>query len=181
MYHYPHFGFSPFGFPAPLLLPLPHIRTTWFVLAWTLGSSYGNPMHHYGSHAEYGLDGRDWDHEKGVPPFFVEWHNRGSRRDTRSLNLKTQLNQKNQLSNFLLKIRTALSSRIFCGEKCKACEVVFYSLVYNYCWTTMKTILIVDNEPKIIQLVHDYLERAGFSILPLPIALRPTAGRSTLI
>lgn len=28
----------------------------------------------------------------------------------------------------------------------------------------MKTILIVDDEPKIIQLVRDYLERAGFSI-----------------
>jgi DNA-binding response OmpR family regulator len=29
----------------------------------------------------------------------------------------------------------------------------------------MKTILIVDDEPKITQLVRDYLERAGFSVL----------------
>ena len=29
----------------------------------------------------------------------------------------------------------------------------------------MKTILVVDDEPKITQLVRDYLERAGFSVL----------------
>jgi two-component system, OmpR family, alkaline phosphatase synthesis response regulator PhoP len=29
----------------------------------------------------------------------------------------------------------------------------------------MKTILVVDDEPKITQLVHDYLERAGFRVL----------------
>ena len=29
----------------------------------------------------------------------------------------------------------------------------------------MKTILVVDDEPKIAQLVRDYLERAGFSVL----------------
>ena len=29
----------------------------------------------------------------------------------------------------------------------------------------MKTILIVDDEPKIVQLVRDYLEHAGFSVL----------------
>ena len=28
----------------------------------------------------------------------------------------------------------------------------------------MKTILVVDDEPKITQLVRDYLERAGFSV-----------------
>ena len=28
----------------------------------------------------------------------------------------------------------------------------------------MKTILVVDDEPKIVQLVCDYLERAGFSV-----------------
>ena len=29
----------------------------------------------------------------------------------------------------------------------------------------MKTILVVDDEPKIVQLVRDYLERAGFRVL----------------
>ncbi len=29
----------------------------------------------------------------------------------------------------------------------------------------MKTILVVDDEPKIVQLVRDYLERAGFAVL----------------
>jgi two-component system, OmpR family, alkaline phosphatase synthesis response regulator PhoP len=29
----------------------------------------------------------------------------------------------------------------------------------------MKTILVVDDEPKIVQLVRDYLERAGFTVL----------------
>ncbi|HAV76124.1 MAG TPA: DNA-binding response regulator, partial [Anaerolineae bacterium] len=29
----------------------------------------------------------------------------------------------------------------------------------------MKTILVVDDEPKITQLVRDYLERAGFGVL----------------
>jgi two-component system, OmpR family, alkaline phosphatase synthesis response regulator PhoP len=29
----------------------------------------------------------------------------------------------------------------------------------------MKTILVVDDEPKITQLVHDYLERAGFGVI----------------
>jgi len=33
---------------------------------------------------------------------------------------------------------------------------------YNKC---MKTILVVDDEPKITQLVRDYLERAGFGVL----------------
>ena len=28
----------------------------------------------------------------------------------------------------------------------------------------MKTILVVDDEPKIVKLVHDYLERAGFAV-----------------
>ena len=32
----------------------------------------------------------------------------------------------------------------------------------------MKTILVVDDEPKIVQLVRDYLERAGFRILTAP-------------
>jgi DNA-binding response OmpR family regulator len=32
----------------------------------------------------------------------------------------------------------------------------------------MKTILVVDDEPKIIQLVRDYLERAGFRVLTAP-------------
>jgi two-component system, OmpR family, alkaline phosphatase synthesis response regulator PhoP len=32
----------------------------------------------------------------------------------------------------------------------------------------MKTILIVDDEPKIVQLVRDYLERAGFRVLAAP-------------
>ena len=32
----------------------------------------------------------------------------------------------------------------------------------------MKTILVVDDEPKIIQLVRDYLERAGFRVLAAP-------------
>ena len=29
----------------------------------------------------------------------------------------------------------------------------------------MKTILVVDDEPKITKLVRDYLERAGFGVL----------------
>jgi DNA-binding response OmpR family regulator len=29
----------------------------------------------------------------------------------------------------------------------------------------MKTVLVVDDEPKIIRLVRDYLERAGFGVL----------------
>jgi DNA-binding response OmpR family regulator len=32
----------------------------------------------------------------------------------------------------------------------------------------MKTILVVDDEPKIVQLLHDYLERAGFRVLTAP-------------
>ena len=32
----------------------------------------------------------------------------------------------------------------------------------------MKTILVVDDEPKIVQLVRDYLERAGFRVLTAP-------------
>ncbi len=32
----------------------------------------------------------------------------------------------------------------------------------------MKTILVVDDEPKIVQLVRDYLERAGFRVLAAP-------------
>jgi DNA-binding response OmpR family regulator len=32
----------------------------------------------------------------------------------------------------------------------------------------MKTILVVDDEPKIVQLVRDYLERAGFRVLSAP-------------
>ena len=28
----------------------------------------------------------------------------------------------------------------------------------------MKTILVVDDEPKIVKLVRDYLERAGFAV-----------------
>jgi DNA-binding response OmpR family regulator len=32
----------------------------------------------------------------------------------------------------------------------------------------MKTILVVDDEPKIVQLVRDYLERAGFRVLTSP-------------
>jgi len=28
----------------------------------------------------------------------------------------------------------------------------------------MKTILVVDDEPKIVQLVRDYLERAGYAV-----------------
>jgi DNA-binding response OmpR family regulator len=32
----------------------------------------------------------------------------------------------------------------------------------------MKTILVVDDEPKIVQLLRDYLERAGFRVLTAP-------------
>jgi len=32
----------------------------------------------------------------------------------------------------------------------------------------MKTILVVDDEPKIVQLLRDYLERAGFCVLTAP-------------
>jgi DNA-binding response OmpR family regulator len=32
----------------------------------------------------------------------------------------------------------------------------------------MKTILVVDDEPKIVKLVRDYLERAGFGVLTAP-------------
>ncbi len=32
----------------------------------------------------------------------------------------------------------------------------------------MKKILVVDDEPKIVQLVRDYLERAGFRVLTAP-------------
>jgi DNA-binding response OmpR family regulator len=32
----------------------------------------------------------------------------------------------------------------------------------------MKTILVVDDEPKIVQLVRDYLERAGYRVLSAP-------------
>ena len=32
----------------------------------------------------------------------------------------------------------------------------------------MKTILVVDDEPKIVQLLQDYLERAGFRVLTAP-------------
>jgi DNA-binding response OmpR family regulator len=32
----------------------------------------------------------------------------------------------------------------------------------------MKTILVVDDEPKIVQLVRDYLERAGYRVLTAP-------------
>src|ERR1700726_4430503 len=38
----------------------------------------------------------------------------------------------------------------------------------------MKTILIVDDEPKIVQLTRDYLEHAGFSVLTA------TGGKSAL-
>jgi two-component system alkaline phosphatase synthesis response regulator PhoP len=31
--------------------------------------------------------------------------------------------------------------------------------------TFMKTILVVDDEPKIVQLARDYLEHAGFAVL----------------
>ncbi len=33
------------------------------------------------------------------------------------------------------------------------------------CANTMKTVLVVDDEPKIVQLARDYLERAGYSVL----------------
>src|SRR5574342_1305375 len=33
------------------------------------------------------------------------------------------------------------------------------------CNNSMKTLLVVDDEPKITQLVRDYLERAGFGVL----------------
>ena len=39
------------------------------------------------------------------------------------------------------------------------------SLVMCHASFEMKTILIVDDEPKIVQLVRDYLEHAGFSVL----------------
>ena len=32
-------------------------------------------------------------------------------------------------------------------------------------WPAMKTILVVDDEPKIVQLARDYLEHAGFAVL----------------
>ena len=32
----------------------------------------------------------------------------------------------------------------------------------------MKKILVVDDEPKIVQLVRDYLERAGFHVITAP-------------
>jgi len=44
----------------------------------------------------------------------------------------------------------------------------------------MSTILVVDDEPRIVQLVRDYLERAGFEVLVAgdgPAALATIAGR----
>ncbi len=37
--------------------------------------------------------------------------------------------------------------------------------MYNHSGDTMKTILVVDDEPKIVQFARDYLEHAGFSVL----------------
>jgi DNA-binding response OmpR family regulator len=37
--------------------------------------------------------------------------------------------------------------------------------VYNHRGDVMKTILLVDDEPKIVQFARDYLEHAGFSVL----------------
>lgn len=76
MYHYPHFGFSPFGFLAPLFflfLIFAALRGLFWRGRW--GHPMGHPMHHHGRWG-MGSMGGDWDHEKGVPPFFVEWHNR---------------------------------------------------------------------------------------------------------
>ena len=38
----------------------------------------------------------------------------------------------------------------------------------------MKTILVVDDEPRIVELARDYLEHAGFAVLPRPTARRPS-------
>ena len=64
-FHRSHF--SIFGFLAPLFflfLIFAALRGLFWRIRW------GHSMHHFG-HGD-----RQWDHEKGVPPFFNEWHNR---------------------------------------------------------------------------------------------------------